>query len=56
MNNEECMGYALMAATQIELTDEQKKKLIKELHYCFDRYSEVEAFRYYAEGLWHGKN
>lgn len=47
--NDACMGYALMAMRRAGLDEETIRKVLMELHWCFDDTS-VEAAAEYLTG------
>ena len=46
--NDACMGYALMAMNRAEVDDETVRKVMLQMHYCFDDTSVEEAAEYYC--------
>lgn len=40
--NDACMGYALMAMNRAEVDDETVRKVMLQMHYCFDDTSVIE--------------
>ena len=46
--NDACMGYALMAMNRAEVDDETIRKVMLQMHYCFDDTTVKEAAEYFC--------
>lgn len=46
--NDACIGYALLAMRRAKVDEETIRRVLLELHYCFDDTAVEEAAKYYS--------